>query len=202
MYAYIKGIIEDITADKVVIEANNIGYNVYVPSGVIAAIGYTGREVKLYTYLSVKEDSFTLFGFLTKEDLELFKLLITVNGIGPKGAMGILGALSADNLRFAIMSGDSKAISKAPGIGAKTAQKIILELKDKLKIEDSAEKGEIVGETGSSFGAEGDIVNEAALALTSLGYGQTEALKAIRMCDTDNIDTVEELIKAALKKLV
>lgn len=202
MYAYIKGIIEDITADKVVIEANNIGYNVYVPSGVIAAIGYTGREVKLYTYLSVKEDSFTLFGFLTKEDLELFKLLITVNGIGPKGAMGILGVLSADNLRFAIMSGDSKAISKAPGIGAKTAQKIILELKDKLKIEDSAEKGEIFGETGSSFGAEGDIVNEAALALTSLGYGQTEALKAIRMCDTDNIDTVEELIKAALKKLV
>lgn len=202
MYAYIKGIIEDITADKVVIEANNIGYNVYVPSGVIAAIGHTGREVKLYTYLSVKEDSFTLFGFLTKEDLELFKLLITVNGIGPKGAMGILGALSADNLRFAIMSGDSKAISKAPGIGAKTAQKIILELKDKLKIEDSAEKGEIVGEAGSSFGAEGDIVNEAALALTSLGYGQTEALKAIRMCDTDNIDTVEELIKAALKKLV
>lgn len=201
MYAYIKGKIEDMDAERVVIEANNIGYNVFVPSGVMSAIGYTGREVKLYTYLNVKEDAFTLFGFLTKEDLELFKLLITVNGIGPKGAMGILGALSADDLRFAIMSGDSKTISSAPGIGAKTAQKIIIELKDKLKSE-AFIKNSGLGDNGADIISDGDIVSEAALALTSLGYGQTEALRAIKQCDTDNIDTVEQLIKEALKKMI
>lgn len=200
MYAYIKGKIEDIAADRVVIEANNIGYNVFVPSGVIAAVGYTGREVKLYTYLNVKEDAFTLFGFLTKEDLELFKLLITVNGIGPKGAMGILGALPADDLRFAIMSGDSKTISSAPGIGAKTAQKIIIELKDKLKTVDFV-KAVNPGDIGSDIPSEGDIVSEAVLALTSLGYGQAEALKAIRQCAPENMDSVEQLIKEALKKM-
>lgn len=201
MYAYIKGKIEDMDADRVVIEANNIGYNVFVPSGVMSSIGYTGREVKLYTYLNVKEDAFTLFGFLTKEDLELFKLLITVNGIGPKGAMGILGALSADDLRFAIMSGDSKTISSAPGIGAKTAQKIIIELKDKLKSVDFM-KNVSLGDSGADMTSDGDIVSEAVLALTSLGYGQTEALRAIKQCDTNNTDTVEQLIKEALKKMI
>lgn len=201
MYAYIKGKIEDMTVDRVVIEANNIGYNVFVPSDVMSAIGYTGKEVKLYTYLNVKEDAFTLFGFLTKEDLELFKLLITVNGIGPKGAMGILGALSSDDLRFAIMSGDSKTISSAPGIGAKTAQKIIIELKDKLKAVDFMETVSI-RDTGSDTSSNSVIVNEAALALTSLGYGQTEALRAIRQCTPENMESVEQLIKEALKKMI
>lgn len=201
MYAYIKGKIEDMDADRVVIEANNIGYNVFVPAGVMSSIGCTGREVKLYTYLNVKEDAFTLFGFLTKEDLELFKLLITVNGIGPKGAMGILGALSADDLRFAIMSGDSKTIASAPGIGAKTAQKIIIELKDKLKAVDFVNTVSL-GESGSNMASDGDIAGEAVLALTALGYGQAEALRAVRQCDTDNIDTVEQLIKDALKRMI
>lgn len=201
MYAYIKGKIEDMTADRVVIEANNIGYNVYVPSGVMSAIGCTGKEVKLYTYLNVKEDAFTLFGFLTKEDLELFKLLITVSGIGPKGAMGLLGALPSSDLRFAIMSGDSKTISSAPGIGAKTAQKVIIELKDKLKAADFM--GTVsIEDTGSDVSSNSAIVNEAVLALTSLGYGQTEALRAIRQCTPENIETVEQLIKEALKKMI
>lgn len=201
MYAYIKGTVEDMYIDRVVVECNNIGYNIFVPSSVMANIGYTGKEVKLYTYLNVKEDAMSLFGFLTKEDLELFKLLITVNGIGPKGAMGILGALSADDLRFAIMSGDSKAISQAPGIGAKTAQKVILELKDKLKVEDFIHP---VAESDLSYSTAGgnDIVSEAAMALTSLGYGQSEALRAIKKCDVESIDTVEELIKAALKMMI
>lgn len=200
MYGYIKGTIEDIQQDKVVIEANNIGYNIFVPSDVMANIGYTGKSVKLYTYLNVKEDAMTLFGFLTKEDLELFKLLITVNGIGPKGAMGILGALSGDDLRFAIMSGDSKAISSAPGIGLKTAQKLILELKDKLKLDEvNLLSSHNSPDTTDSMGD--DIVTEAAMALTALGYGQTEALKAIRQCNYETGDTVEGLIKAALRKL-
>ena len=201
MYAYIKGKIEDMTVDRVVIEANNIGYNVFVPSDVMSAIGCTGKEVKLYTYLNVKEDAFTLFGFLTKEDLELFKLLITVNGIGPKGAMGILGALSSDDLRFAIMSGDSKTISSAPGIGAKTAQKIIIELKDKLKAVDFMETVNI-GDTGSDTSSNSVIVNEAALALTSLGYGQPDALRPIRPCAPENMESVDQLIKEALKKMI
>lgn len=200
MYAYIKGTVEDIYADRVVVECNNIGYNVFVPSGVMAGIGYTGKEVKLYTYLNVKEDALNLYGFLAKEDLELFKLLITVNGIGPKGAMGILGALNGDDLRFAIMSGDSKLISQAPGIGAKTAQKVILELKDKLKAEDLAHTAS-VGDFKQAVSGNDDIISEALMALTSLGYGQAEALRAIKKCDSDNIDTVEELIKSALKMI-
>ena len=167
----------------------------------MANIGYTGREVKLYTYLNVKEDAMTLFGFLTKEELDLFKLLITVNGIGPKGAMGILGAFSADDLRFAIMAGDSKAISSAPGIGAKTAQKVILELKDKLKMEDfiTPISGDNITGTAAS---DNDIIADAVMALTSLGYGQTEALRAIKSCKINDGDTVEALIKEALKKII
>lgn len=200
MYAYIKGTVEAVEADRVIIENNNIGYNVYVPSGVMAGIGCIGQEVKLYTHLNVKEDAMTLFGFLTREDLELFRLLITVSGIGPKGAMGILGTLSADDLRFAIMAGDSKAISSAPGIGAKTAQKIIIELKDKLKPEDITSVSAAAPLSGMSD-TESDIVTDAAMALTALGYSQTDAMRAIRKCDISAEATAEELIKAALKKM-
>ena len=201
MYAYIKGTIEDVAGDRVVIENGGIGYNVFVPASIVAELSRIGMEVKLYTYLSVKEDAMNLFGFLTKADLELFKMLITVNGIGPKGALGILGAMSADDLRFAIMSGDTKSISKAPGIGPKTAGKLVLELKDKFKIEDNwNDIGTNDGLSGDI--PSGDIVNEAAMALTSLGYAQTEALRAIRQCDTENIDTVEDLIKEALKRMI
>lgn len=201
MYAYIKGTIEDVAGDRVVIENGGIGYNVFVPASIVAELSRIGMEVKLYTYLSVKEDAMNLFGFLTKADLELFKMLITVNGIGPKGALGILGAMSTDDLRFAIMSGDTKSISKAPGIGPKTAGKLVLELKDKFKIEDNwNDIGTNDGLSGDI--PSGDIVNEAAMALTSLGYAQTEALRAIRQCDTENIDTVEDLIKEALKRMI
>ncbi len=200
MYAYLKGFIEDIEADRVVIGVNNIGYNVFVPSSVMVNIGYTGKEVKLYTYLNVREDAMNLFGFLTKEDLKLFKLLITVNGIGPKAALSILGVMSADDLRFAIISGDSKIISKAPGVGAKTAQKVILELKDKLNADDLfASKGDI--ENGDADFTGKGVINDAILALTSLGYGQTEAARAVKQCNVSKDDTVQSIIKEALKLL-
>lgn len=201
MYAYIKGIIEDIEVDKIIIEANNIGYNVFVPSSVMADIGSKGREIKLYTYLNVKEDAMNLFGFLSKEDLNLFKMLITVNGIGPKGAIGVLGVMNTDDLRFAIVSGDVKSITKAPGVGVKTAQKIILELKDKLKLSDVLEQKSILDGSDKSSGSN-DIAGEAVMALTVLGYSQSEALKAIRMCEIKNDTTVEDIIKEALKKLI
>jgi Holliday junction DNA helicase RuvA len=141
-----------------------------------------------------------LYGFLTKDDLELFKQLITVSGIGPKGAIGILSALSADDLRFAILAGDSKAISKAPGIGAKTEQRVILELKDKMSLEDAFEKKSehVVAQSISSNNA---VKNDAVLALNALGYSSSESLKAVsKVTITPDMD-VEDVLKQALKQM-
>lgn len=199
MIAYIKGMISDVYTNSVVIENNNMGYNVYVSSNVIGNIGFTQKEVKLYTYLNVREDAMELYGFLTKEDLEIFKLLITVNGIGPKGAIAILGAMTTNDLKYAIMSGDSKALSKAPGIGAKTAGKIILELKDKIDFSIGMLSD---GESYSTKSKDDELISEAVLALSALGYSQMEAVKAVRDCDMEDIKDVESLIKAALKKMI
>mgnify|MGYP002512201537 FL=1 len=135
MIAYVNGIIDDITDENTVIDVGGVGYNVKISADTAARLPGIGEPVKLYTYTSVKEDSFQLFGFLSRNDLELFRKCITVNGIGPKGALAILSVLDADSLRFAIMSGDAKAISKAPGIGARTAERLILELKDKIRMD-------------------------------------------------------------------
>jgi Holliday junction DNA helicase RuvA len=139
-----------------------------------------------------------LFGFLRKEDLDIFKLIIQVNGIGPKAGLNILSALTPDELKFAVISGDAKEISKAPGIGKKTAEKLILELKDKLEITDilsSTDSYESPGEIDSGN------YQEAVLALVSLGYGQTESLRAIKSIDTSNKST-EEILKEALGKML
>ena len=160
MYAYIKGEIVDIAEDNVVLECNNIGYNIKVPFSVIQSLPGIGEDVKIYTYTCVREDAFILYGFLTKDDLWIFKKLITVNGIGPKGALGILSAMSADDLRFAIIAGDSKAIAKAPGIGAKSAERIILDLKDKIDLEPMMTKEPVVS-TGQLLNS--DAKNDGAL---------------------------------------
>ena len=131
MIAYLKGEIVEILEDRVILEAGNIGYNLFMPMAGVDAILHVGDETKTYTYLNVREDAMQLYGFLTKDDLNVFKLLLGVNGIGPKAALGVLSGLSADELRFAVLADDVKTISKAPGIGKKTAQKLILELKDK-----------------------------------------------------------------------
>lgn len=197
MISYIKGEIADITEDTVVIEANQIGYLIRIPMSSAASLPGVGNEVKIYTYMHVREDAINLFGFLSKDDLNVFKLLLLVNGIGPKGALGILSAITPDDLRLAVLSDDVKAISKAPGIGMKTAQKLIIELKDKLKIEDT-----FISHTSVAVPSEGlnDIRNEAVQALTALGYSATEALKAVRQTDGDLTD-VESILKAALKKI-
>ena len=141
-----------------------------------------------------------LYGFLTKDDLALFKQLITVSGIGPKGAIGILSALSADDLRFAILAGDSKAISKAPGIGAKTAQRVILELKDKMSLEDAFEK-KLENEKIHVATANNQVKNDAVMALTALGYSSSESLKAVSKVEiTEDMD-VEAVLKLALKNM-
>lgn len=200
MIAYVKGIIIDIMEDNVVIDVNNIGYNIKISANTAARLPGTGEMVTLYTYTCVREDAFLLYGFLSKRDLEIFKKCITVNGIGPKGALAILSVLDADSLRFAIMSGDAKAISKAPGIGARTAERLILDLKGKVTIEETT-VGQEMAANGSSTVEESEQKKEAIAALVSLGYGQTEAMKAVNSIEgIDNLDS-SAVLKAALKKM-
>lgn len=200
MIAYLKGILADATDENVVLEVNGIGYNVKVNARTTEMLPRIGEEVKIYTYTSVREDAVNLFGFLTKDDLEMFQLLITVSGIGPKGALAVLSVLDADGLRFAIISGDSKAIAKAPGVGAKTAERVIIDLKDKVSIEDSFVQKEN-REAQADGQAAGEIMKEAAEALTALGYAASDALRAVKQVENAEQMEVEELLKQALKKL-
>ncbi len=201
MYAYIKGELAEINTDHIIIEAGGIGYQVFISLQTFDYLPSVGENLKIYTYLYLREDAMILYGFLTKDDLELFKLLISVSGIGPKGGLAILSTLEADDLRFAILSGDAKAISKAPGVGGKTAQRVILELKDKLSLEDAFEaKTEHVQKNAAAAG--GSVKNDAVMALTALGYSSTESLKAVSAVEiTEDMD-VEEVLKAALKHLL
>ena len=138
MIAFVHGMAVDMTESSVVVEAGGIGYEIYMTGADLSEIRM-GEDVKVHTYFSVREDAMKLYGFRAKDDLQMFKLLLGVNGVGPKAALGVLAGITADELRFAILSDDVKTLSKAPGIGKKTAQKLILELKDKLKLEDAFE---------------------------------------------------------------
>ena len=137
MYAYFKGIIAQKEEDGLILEVNRIGYHIFMPGSMLDALPGVGQEAIIHTYTYVKEDAMQLYGFLSRDDLVLFKMLISVSGIGPKGGLAVLSTLSADDLRFAILSEDAKAIAKAPGIGAKTAQKVVIELKDKISLEEA-----------------------------------------------------------------
>lgn len=202
MIAYLNGRVADISEENLVIEVAHIGYNVRVPASVTALLPPVGEEVRIYTYMSVREDAVALYGFLTKDDLEMYKQLITVSGVGPKAGLAILSALSADELRMAVISQDAKAIAKAQGIGAKTAQRIILELKDKIFLEDTVFMKDSVSDA-AVIPASGDIGRakaEAVEALTALGYSSSDALRAVKAVEQDDMD-VEALLKAALKKM-
>lgn len=202
MYSYIKGELSEIVAENhIVVENGGIGYNIYIPGQALSLLPGVGEEVKIYTYLCVREDAFILYGFLTRDDLNVFKLLIGVSGIGPKGALAILSVMSTDDLRFAVLSDDAKAIAKAPGVGNKTAQRLIIELKDKLSLEDAFEqKLSHTQEAVSSNGLKG-IRNEAVEALVSLGYSSTEALKVLRDIEITEDSSVEDILKLALKQM-
>ena len=139
MITYIRGILEGMEEDKVIVDVGGVGYGIYMAGTAMGRLPALGKEVKIHTHLHVKEDLMQLYGFLTRDELRVFRLLIGVSGIGPKGGLGILSALGPDDLRFAVASNDVKAIQAAPGIGKKTAEKLILELKDKLKLEDALE---------------------------------------------------------------
>ncbi len=205
MISYIKGELTEIFNDMIVVESNGIGYNINVPTSVIEQISSIGNEVKIYTYLNVKEDECSLFGFLTRDDLNMFKMLISVNGIGPKVAVGALSNISSDDLRFAVLSDDVAAIKALPGIGPKTAQKLIIELKDKLKLDDVFESALARNAQGSAAKTGSSSImmirNDAVEALVSLGYSGKDALKAVKAVeDIENKDS-ETVLKEALKNL-
>jgi Holliday junction DNA helicase RuvA len=207
MISYIKGELAEVNDEGIVVETNGMGYEIRMPLSALDELPRVGSHLKVYTYLHVREDVIGLFGFLNRDDLNVFKLLITVNGIGPKGALGILSAISPDDLRFAVLSDDVKTIAKAPGIGNKTASKLIIELKDKLKLEDAFEQkimNQLEGQatiqnTGSSTV---DIRNEAIQALVVLGYSNTDAAKVVRKIDITEGMTSEDILKKSLKSLM
>lgn len=202
MIAFVRGIVEDLTEENVVVDVGGIGYNVKISAGTAALLPGVGQEVKLYTYTSVREDSFQLFGFLTRDELDIFKLLITVNGIGPKGGLSVLSVMGADDIRFAVISGDVKMIAKAPGIGKKTAERVILDLKDKISLEDTLiHKGEEGNRESGMIPKENPAGNEAVEALVALGYSPADALKAVKAVTiSDEMDT-ESILKQALKNM-
>ena len=204
MIASVKGKLESVTTDSVIIDVNGLGVEAIVPTTVINRLPKVDENVKLYTYLHVREDIMQLYGFLDKEDLDFFKLLITVNGIGPKAGIAILSSMPADILTFAILSEDTKTIEKAQGIGAKTAKKLVLELKDKVGIIKTLKNtgSEAYDNTALTIGINSEIKDEAVQVLTALGYSQTESMKAISTVEVSGEMTSEELVKLALKNLM
>ncbi|GAA0792952.1 Holliday junction branch migration protein RuvA [Clostridium sp. AF19-22AC] len=200
MISYIRGELAAVEKEKVIVDVGGVGYGIYMPGQALAVLPQPGSEVKIHTYLNVREDAMQLFGFLTRDDLEIFKLVIGVSGIGPKGGLSILSKLSPDDLRYAVLSGDVKAISAAPGIGKKTAEKLIIELKDKLDIEDVLNHA-IESDRAPDTDVSGGIQSEAVQALVALGYGSTESLRAVRQVELENA-SVEDVLKEALKKML
>ena len=204
MIAFVKGILDMVEEDRIVIENQGMGMEILVPGSILPELPQVGNEVKIYTYMHVREDVMQLFGFRTRDEKEMFKLLITVNGVGPKGALGILSVMDVDTLRFVILSDDAKSISKAPGIGNKTASKVILELRDKCRLEDMLDTPPETADalTGSASAApDKEVRNDAIQALVALGYSGTEASRAVRAVSVTPDMTVEELLKQSLKTI-
>ncbi len=203
MIGFIKGVIDRCTEDRVILENGGIGYEVFMPGAELEHVPHVGEEVKLYTYLHVREDAMQLYGFLTSDACDFFKLLISVSGVGPKGALAVLSTLDVDSLRFAILAGDAKAISRAPGIGKKMAEKIILELRDKCDADDFLSSDSAPGAPSlqaAGTGASNDAAKDAVEALVALGYGSSDAMRAVRSVTAlDGSLDVEAILKQALK---
>lgn len=200
MFYYLNGTVAHVAPYLAVIDCGGVGYACRTTSHTLSAI-QAGERAKLFTYLNVREDAMELYGFSTQEELNLFQQLISVSGVGPKAALSILSANTPANLALSIITGDVKALTCAPGVGKKIAQRIILELKDKLA------KGQTAGVSGESYGGTGVTVipenklSEASAALAVLGYSQSEINAALKGVDLDGL-TLEQIIKAALKKMV
>lgn len=197
MYGYFKGVIEEIYDEYLVLEVGGIGYNIFMSSGKTYERYSLRQEAKIYTYTLVREDAINLYGFETRAELELFKKLISVSGVGPKVALSVLSVFTVDALKMAIFAGDSKLIAKAPGIGAKTASRLILELKDKVDAVDIMS----ASLTGNMPIMEKDRedIKEAIMALSALGYSNSEAKDAVTKAANDGTTGSDALLKGALK---
>lgn len=196
MFSYIKGKLEIKSSNFIVVDVNGIGFKIFMPLTSIQKLEETGKTVKIYTYMQVKEDDISLYGFTTNEELRMFELLISVSGIGAKSAITMLSSVTPSKFALAVISNDVKSLTKIPGIGAKSAQRIILELKDKLKTEESISKIEDV------TGMQGNVVqsenkSEAIQALQVLGYTKFEIEEVLAKIDMQN-KNVEEIIRNAL----
>lgn len=201
MLAYITGTLEDIQEDSVVIDNQGMGYRIYVTGMDLGMLPAMGEQIRLYLHMAIREDDISLYGFTSRDALHLFQLLISVSGIGPKAGLAILSVLSVTDVQMAILSGDVKALTKANGVGTKGAQRVIMELKDRMDLESmlTTKQSHTREETGNT---DTDAVTAAAMALTSLGYSQLEAMQAIRRVEHSEGMGEEELLKAALKKMV
>lgn len=201
MIAFIRGELIEAETERVIVDVGGVGYGVRMPARAVAMLPAPGCEVKIHTYLNVREDCMQLFGFLTRDELTVFKMVIAVSGVGPKYGLNLLSALSPDELRYAILANDVKAITKAQGIGKKMAEKIILELKDKFDMEEVLDRGSgtDIGDMASE--SEG-IRTEAVQALVALGYSSAEAVRAVKKVSADTCVTAEDVLKQALTNMM
>ena len=200
MYAFFKGTVESIYSDYLILDTGSMGVNIMMSASELDMLSVSD-EVKIYTYTSVREDAITLYGFLSREKLDFFKLLLTVNGVGPKLAIGIAGC-NTEDVKTAIVAQDTKALSKLPGVGAKMAGRLALELKDKVSLFSSIDSDRDTVSPGVSDNNTGNtLIGEAVSILTALGYSSSEALRAIRSVDISDDDTAESLVPKALRVL-
>lgn len=194
MISYVSGIVEYVDTEKVIVDNNGIGLSVFMTNDDLSVMG-EGEEVKIHTYFNVKEDTMQLYGFLKRENLEMFKLLLTVNKVGPKGALAILTTCPGDMLKMSIVSGDAKTIANAPGIGAKTAERVVLELKDKIEIEG------VEAFEGDAPNVDNESTNDVIEALIGLGYSKTEVVSTMKKLDITDEMNEEDILKIALANL-
>lgn len=206
MFAYFKGILASKKEGSIIVETGGVGYLINYPAGLMDALPGRGEDVTVYTYTSVSQDAVALYGFPTEDDLDLFKILISVSGVGPKAGMALLSVLRPAELRAAIVSGDTKKLSKAKGVSDKTAQRIIVDLKNKDEIKAGLEGdvNDLLSADGRTDIKEGTAAYDALDALQMLGYGKRESEKALNavLLKAGEDASSDELLKAALKKLL
>jgi len=196
MYEYIKGVFVGLAKDYIIVENNNIGYKIFTSGSTISKLPSSGKEVMLHLQQIVREDFIGLYGFLTKEEVDTFNLLITINGVGAKATLSLMSICNITNLKYAILSGDEKTLTKAPGIGKKIAQRIILELKEKINLQEIIASNPDVEETIDNSGKNSEVFG----ALMALGYSEKEAERALN--NVDKSKSVEEMIKSSLQFLM
>lgn len=202
MIEFLKGKIADLDTNRIVIDVNGVGYVLSISESTAALMPGIGEEVKIYTHMAVREDAVSLYGFPGYDDLQIFRLLLSVSGVGPKGALGILSILTPDDLRFAILSGDSKSIARAPGIGKKTAERVIIDLKDKISHEETVSAALDRGVKTVSVNE--SARDEAVEALVALGYSSADAFRAVKEAQAAvgaDAET-DTLLKASLKVIM